>query len=193
MKAIILQGTLKKGVQSNTQVLSEFFVECLEKKKVTCEIIRLIDYTILPGTYSDMGAGDAWPMILKKILDADIVVFATPIWWGNHSSEIQRVIERLDELHDEILQGKTSQLQGKVAGIIITGGSDGAEQVIGDISNFFNFVGLIYPPYASLSILWKGHEKGKKTSRKELMKKYRKDHKKEAQTMADQLVAFAKK
>ena len=44
-----------------------------------------------------------WPAILEKILDSDIIIFATPIWWGIQSSLIQRVIERLDELHDEIM------------------------------------------------------------------------------------------
>jgi multimeric flavodoxin WrbA len=50
-----------------------------------------------------MGQGDAWPGILEKVLASDIVVFATPIWWGGHSSETQRVIERLDEIHDDIV------------------------------------------------------------------------------------------
>ena len=41
-------------------------------------------------------------------------------------------------MHDEILTGKTSRLYGKTGGIIVTGDSDGAEQIIGVISNFFN-------------------------------------------------------
>ena len=33
-----------------------------------------------------------------KVLASDILIIATPIWWSNQSSLIQRVIERLDEL-----------------------------------------------------------------------------------------------
>jgi len=100
-----------------------------------------------------MGDGDEWPLVLEKVLDADIIVFATPIWWGNQSSEIQRIIERLDHLHDEILEGKTSRLARKVGGIIITGDSDGAQHIIANIANFFNAVGITLPPFASLSVL----------------------------------------
>jgi hypothetical protein len=37
---------------------------------------------------------DEWPEIADKLRKADIVIFATPIWWGQRSSLIQRVIER---------------------------------------------------------------------------------------------------
>ncbi|CAN5154757.1 NAD(P)H-dependent oxidoreductase [soil metagenome] len=190
MKAIILQATLKKEGQSNTQVLSEFFALKLEKMDVECEIIKLVDYTILPGTYRDMGKGDEWPQILKKILIADIIIFATPIWWDNHSSLMQRVIERLDELHDEILSGKKSRLEGKVGGVIVTGDSDGAEYIVGNISNFFNNIGIVIPPYCNLTVLWSGQSKGKPTSKKELLAKYKKDYTKAAETMAAQLIKF---
>ncbi len=100
MKAVILQATLKKEGQSNTQVLSEFFAEKLEKMNVVTEIVKLVDHTILPGTYSDMGKGDEWPQILEKILAADMIIFATPIWWDNHSSLFHQVeIFYLKEFH----------------------------------------------------------------------------------------------
>jgi hypothetical protein len=34
-------------------------------------------------------------MIFEKILASDIIIFATPVWWGNQSSLIQKVIERI--------------------------------------------------------------------------------------------------
>lgn len=42
-----------------------------------------------------------------KMLAADIIIFATPVWWGIQSSLIQRIIERLDELNDEQLEART--------------------------------------------------------------------------------------
>ncbi len=190
MKAVTLLATLKKDGLSNTQVLSEFLSDHLQQQNVENEIIKLVDYNILPGTYHNMGEGDEWPDILKKILEADIVIFATPIWWGNHSSEMQKVVERLDNIHDEILQGKTSQLEGKVGGIVITGDSDGAEQLIGIIANFFNAIGIILPPYATLSVLWSGQSKGLTTSQDDLMKKYNEEYAKTAEKMAKQLVKY---
>lgn len=193
MKAVILLCTLKKEGLSNTQVLSEFFSEQLLKHNVECEIIKTIDHNISTGTYSDMGAGDEWPAILEKIKAAEIIIFATPVWWGSHSSEMQRLIERLDNIHDGILEGKTSQLDGKAGGIIVTGDSDGAEQIIGNTFNFFNAIGLIVPPYVSLTVLWEGQAKGAKTTREELMKKYEADYTKTAETMVKQLLKYAGK
>ena len=46
---------------------------------VQCEIIKLVDHEILPGTYSDMGEGDEWPGILEKVLASEIVILATPV------------------------------------------------------------------------------------------------------------------
>jgi multimeric flavodoxin WrbA len=191
MKAVILLGTLKKDEASNTEALVDFFVGKMAEKGVSCEKIKLVAADIFSGTYSNMGQGDAWPGILDKMLAAEIIVFATPIWWGSHSSEIQRVIERLDNIHDEILEGKPSRLADKVGGIIITGDSDGAEQIIGVISNFLNAVGVLVPPYATLSVLWEGQKKGGSRPRKELMDKYEKEYTDTADKMAEQLLKFA--
>ena len=191
MKALILLATLKKDGLSNTETLCGFLAERMKKRGIDCETIKLIEHRVLSGTYLNMGRGDGWPAIAKKILAVDIVIFATPIWWGSQSSEMQRVLERLDELHDEILKGKKSRLDGKVAGIVVTGDSDGAEHVIGNLANYFNAIGLILPPYSTLTVLWDGQAKDKKTSKKQLLAKYKKEYSKTADTMADQMVKFA--
>lgn len=192
MKAVILLATLKKEGNSNTETLSEFFAEHLKKQNIESEIIKLVNHTILPGTYSDMGDGDEWPAILEKVLSADIIVFATPVWWGNHSSQMQMVIERMDELHDEIMEGNTSKLQGKAGGIIVTGDSDGAEHIIANTANFYNALGIGLPPFASLTVLWEGHAKSKDTPKEELMEKYRKEYDKTAEQMVKQLAGYIK-
>jgi multimeric flavodoxin WrbA len=193
MKATILLGTLKRSGLSNTQTLCEFLARRMKQQDIRCETIKLVDHRILPGTFSNMGKGDAWQSILKKMLASDIVIFATPIWWGGHSSETQRVIERLDEIHDDISNGEPSPFECKAAGIVITGDSDGAEHVIGNISNFFNAVGLLIPPYATLSVLWDKQAKDKKTSRKTLLEKYESDYADTADKMIRQLVKYARR
>ena len=90
--------------------------ECFRSHNVACQVVRLVDYNIKPGIKSNMGKGDEWPGILKKVLDADIIVFATPIWWGLASSLMQRAIERLDELHNELRETGKSRLANKVGG-----------------------------------------------------------------------------
>jgi multimeric flavodoxin WrbA len=192
MKAVILLGTLKKNELSNTETLSQFLSEKLAEQKIDCKIIKLVDYNIYPGTYSNMGEGDEWTYILEYLLDSDIIIFATPIWWSNQSSEIQRVIERLDEIHDEILEGKKSRLEGKTGGIIITGDSDGAQNIIANISNFFNAIGITFPPFATLSVLWEKQKKGSTATREELLDKYKNDYSDTAVVMIKQLVEYRK-
>lgn len=192
MNAIILLGTLKTDGLSNTATLSEFLAERLDKSEVATDIVRLVDLKLLPGTETDMGENDEWPALLERILAADMVIFATPIWWDGHSSLIQRVIERLDALHDEIMAGKPSRLDGKVAGIVITGGSDGAQHILGHLMNFCNAVGLLVPPYATLSVLWQRHQKDKHPSRADLIAKYDSDYRKATDKMVEQLIRYAR-
>ena len=191
MKATILLGTLKTTGLSNTETLCEFLTRRMEREAITVEIIKLVNHQILPGTESDMGAGDAWPSILGRVLQSDILIVATPIWWNNHSSLIQRVIERLDAVHDKVMAGEPSPLQGKAGGIVITGDSDGAQTIIANVCNFFNAIGVVMPPYASLSVLWDRQAKGTHPTKDELMKKYEVDYGKAAATMVSQLKKFA--
>jgi len=190
MKAVILLGTLKSKGLSNTETLSEFLINKLTFRSVECELIKLVDFNIRPGTYTRLEEPDDWPALLEQILSANIVLFATPIWWGNHSSEIQKIIERLDHLHDEILEGKQSRLSGKSGGIIITGDSDGAQHIIANIANFFNAIGILMPPFASLSVLNEIQKKGAATSKEELLKIYEEQYSSTADTMIDQLLKF---
>jgi multimeric flavodoxin WrbA len=170
LKAVFLLGTLKKRqVLSHTQALCEVVAEVFEKQEnVRSEIIRLRDYDIQPGTKTEIDSDD-WPKILKKMLAADIIIFATPIWWGIQSSLTQRIIERLDELNDELLETGKSEFASKVGGIVITGAEDGAEHIIGNILNFLSWNGFTIPP--APSVTWLGDATGE--TKDSLKRKFR--------------------
>lgn len=170
LKAIFLLGTLKKKqVLSHTHVLCEIVAGVLKSQEdVDSEIIRLRDYDIQPGTKTEIDDDD-WPKILDKMFAADIIVFATPVWWGIQSSLIQRVIERLDELNDELLETGKSKFANKVGGIVITGAEDGAEHIIGNILNFMSWNGFTIPPTPSVTFLGEIEE----NDRESLKRKFR--------------------
>lgn len=151
--------------------------------------MRLVEYVIKPGTKNNMGKGDEWPRILQKVLAADIIVFATPIWWGNHSSLTQRAIERLDELHDELRETGKSRLTNKVGGIVITGEEDGEQHITGSISNFLISIGVTLPPMCAVSYLGDYS----RASRESLRKRLRDDKAtaSAAKKMASNLAFFA--
>jgi len=190
LKAVFLLGTLKHSpTRSNTDTLSEYLAEHLKAHDVESDIIRLVDYHIEPGIETHVGIPDDWPKLLERVLKANIVIFATPIWWGIHSSLIQRVIERLDALNDELLETGRSDFENKVGGIVITGAEDGAQHIIGHICNFMSWNGFTIPPACSLS--WLGDTTG--DTKESLTKKF--DHgatKDMAETMARNLTFFAR-
>ena len=167
VSAIFLLGTLKKKHQlSHTQVLCDLLAGTFrEKENVESEIIRLRDYDIQPGTRTEVDDDD-WPKILDRVLAADIIIFATPIWWGIQSSLMQRAIERMDELNDELLATGKSRFQNKTGGIVITGGEDGAEHIIGNILNFMSWNGFTIPPAPSVSWLGELSEETREAAEK---------------------------
>jgi multimeric flavodoxin WrbA len=193
LKAIFLLATLKhkgtKGDFSHTETLCELVIDELRTHGVQSEIVRLVEYNIKPGVRTNMGKGDEWFGILQKILAADIIVFATPIWWGNQSSLMQRVIERLDELHSELRETGKSRLTNKVGGIVITGEEDGEQHITGNISNFLLSIGVTLPPLCAVSYLGDYSRATKQSLHKKL--RANKSTASAAETMARNLAFFA--
>ncbi|MEK7611886.1 MAG: NAD(P)H-dependent oxidoreductase [Patescibacteria group bacterium] len=190
LRALVLLGTLKSAPAfSHTQALSEILLEHLSPYNVKGEVVRLVNYRIKPGVESNEGKGDDWPKILAKIFAADIIIFATPIWWGTHSSLLQRCIERMDALNDELLETGKSELANKIGGMVITGAEDGAQHVIGNLCDFMLWNGLTLPPACSLSYLGPYSE-----NKTKLLKFFRKQKSTTAmaRVMARNLVYYAR-
>ncbi|HUC01787.1 MAG TPA: NAD(P)H-dependent oxidoreductase [Candidatus Paceibacterota bacterium] len=151
LNVLVLNASLKHqdGGISNTEevvrlVLKE--MDDLKQATITSEIVRLADRNIPVGLGFSEGEGDEWPEIVNKIRIADIVIFATPIWWGGRSSLMQRVIERLDAFDEEVIAGGRAELLNKVAGVVITGSEDGAQAVLAGIMEVLTFMNFTLPP-----------------------------------------------
>lgn len=142
MKAIALNCTLKPSPEtSHTEALIRKVTSLMGKMGVETEIIRPVDYSIPFGVSSDMGAGDDWPGIYKKIRESSIVIIGTPIWMGVRSAVCQLVIERLDGSYSDgdPITGQFP-LYNKVGGVVVTGNEDGAhsacETTLFNLSHF---------------------------------------------------------
>ena len=102
MKVLFLNCTLKKSpLISNTRALIDKAEAIFKELGVESEVIRVVDYNVAFGVSSDEGGGDEWPLILEKIKACDILIIASPIWFGVRSSVTQMVIERLDGTYME--------------------------------------------------------------------------------------------
>lgn len=146
MKSVILNCTLKKSPEpSSTQALAKVLSNALLARDVESEILRVANFSILPGVSSDEGDGDEWPQLRQKILDAEIVVLASPTWLGRMSSAAQRVIERMDAFLTETDAEGRPVAYNHVAGCIATGNEDGAKHVIAEMEAALIELGFTIP------------------------------------------------
>ncbi len=148
LNALIINCTLKKSPEeSNTDALIEKVIKEYKEVDVNAETLRAVDYNIPFGISNDMGDGDEWPKILKKMQAADIVVIASPIWFGVRSSVCQLVMERLDASY-ALLDEATGQFSwyNKVAGVLVTGNEDGAHDVGSNTLYNMMHLGFTVPP-----------------------------------------------
>ncbi|WP_163528226.1 flavodoxin family protein [Halobacillus ihumii] len=155
LKAIILNASLKKSDEaSNTAALIEKVTDIFKKEKVEYEMVRLADYNISYGISDDLGNGDEWPGIFKKIKEADIVILGTPIWLGEKSSLAALAIERIYGGAGVTNDKGQSIYYNKVGGVVITGNEDGAKTAARSILYALSHVGFVIPP--NVDTYWLG-------------------------------------
>jgi len=153
LKALFINCTLKKSPEvSNTEGLLSASREIMEKHGVETELIRAIDHDIAQGVYPDMTEKgwdtDEWPEIYKKVQTADILVLTGPIWLGDNSSEMKKVIERLYACSADLNEQGQYAYYGKVGGCLITGNEDGVKHCAQNILYSLQHLGYVIPPQA---------------------------------------------
>jgi multimeric flavodoxin WrbA len=155
LTAIALVCTLKPSpAPSSSELLAKQVLAQLAEHGVTGEMVRVVDHDVRPGVEADMGDGDAWPALRERVLEADILVLATPTWMGQASSVAHRVLERLDaELSETDDEGRPT-LFGKVAVAAVVGNEDGAHKICADLFQALNDVGYTIP--AQGASYWNG-------------------------------------
>ena len=80
----------------------------------------------------------------------DGLIFATPIWWGGHSSYIQTIIERMDFIETFGYENDYKPFYGKVFGTVVSGGGDGFQHIHGTNYNFATMLGFTVPPQCNI-------------------------------------------
>ncbi|WP_435208415.1 flavodoxin family protein [Micromonospora sp. bgisy143] len=143
IRALVLNCTLKPSPapSSSDQLGREVLAE-LARQGVDGEIVRVVDHKVRFGVSTDEGDGDGWPAIRAKLLAAQILIIATPIWLGQPASVTKMVLERLDaELSETDDEGRL-RTYGKVAGVAVVGNEDGAHHSIAEVQGALNEVGF---------------------------------------------------
>ncbi len=153
LKAIFFNGTLTKSPEpSHTEKLIKISQGIMEKHGVKTEIIRTIDQDIAVGVWPDMREHgwktDEWPDIFERVMAADILVLAGPIWLGDNSSETKKVIERLYACSSILNADGQYAFYGKVGGCLITGNEDGIKHCAMNVLYSLQHLGYTIPPQA---------------------------------------------
>ena len=128
-KILLINGSPRKN--GNTTRLVQEITRGIESHRGQYEIIRIQDLTIKPCTACDacikaknltcILKDDMIPLY-PKLIEAEIIVFATPIYWFTFPAQIKAFIDRLYALHTKdggfALKGK------KFALLIVYGAED---------------------------------------------------------------------
>jgi multimeric flavodoxin WrbA len=178
VRAVVLNCSLKSaGTTSNTQLLADSVIASLAARDVKTEVFRLADLQIPAGVETDLGDGDEWPRVHESLLEAEILVVATPTWVGHPSSIAQRALERMDAMISETDDDGRPVAYNKVAGVVVTGNEDGAHHVISEVTGGLGDIGYTIPgqawtywnmgpgPGPSYGETDQGHEYSEKTGR----------------------------
>src|SRR6476659_7423698 len=130
---------------SSTEKLLDQLLDEFKKHGGAGTIVRAVDHDIKPGVTSDEGDGDAWPALRQQIIEADILVMATPIWLGQPSSVAKRVMERIDAFLSETDDRGRMPSYGKVGIVVVVGNEDGAHHCAAELIQAMTEVGFSCP------------------------------------------------
>ena len=129
--------TLKRSPErSHTQGLIDLSAHIMRTNGVEVDEVRAIDHDIATGVWPDMTEHgwdrDDWPGIFERVMAADILVVASPIWLGEKSSVCTQVIERLYGNSHLLNDAGQYAYYGRVGGCLVTGNEDGVKHCAQD-------------------------------------------------------------
>jgi multimeric flavodoxin WrbA len=153
LRALFINCTLKRSPEpSNTQGLADVSRAIMDKHGVETSVLRAVDHDIATGVWPDMTehgwAADAWPAIHEQVMAADILVLAGPIWLGDNSSVMKRVVERLYANSSQLNAAGQYAYYGRAAGCLITGNEDGVKHCAMNVLYSLQHLGYTIPPQA---------------------------------------------
>lgn len=128
---------------TNVEVLWNSVSQLYERQNCNVQQLRIVDLNILPGTNLHEGVKDEFFRVIEAIRQADILIVGTPVLMGTHSSQCQKLIERLIGTLREQRDAQTGQpiLYNKIFGLILIDDSHGIQSAIqpsGQFSGYSN-------------------------------------------------------
>ncbi len=107
---------------------------CIQDEEPNCRF---------PCIFDDYGK-----KLLIEIHQAEVIIFATPVYWYAPSGLMKNLIDRLTSLENMVAYGEPSYMEGKVVGVITVGADAGLTLAGGYLLTALNAMGAILPPWA---------------------------------------------
>ncbi len=111
-KVLILSSTLRAG--GNSEILSEEFARGAQESGNRTELVRLRQKKVAMctgcGTCSEQGKPcpqkDDAPEIIEKMVEADVIVLATPVYFYAPCAQLKALIDRCSARYEEMKNKK---------------------------------------------------------------------------------------
>lgn len=137
MEILILQGSARKN--GNTNKIVNYIQE-----KIECDFIDLKGYSISNYDYDTRNKNDDFLPLMREIVEYDLIIFATPIYWYSMSGIMKTFFDRItDCLTIEKETGR--KLRGKSMALVSCGSDeeikDGFEMPFRESANY---LGMTY-------------------------------------------------
>lgn len=118
MNIVVINGSPRKG---NTHAAIDAFCQGASEKH-SVEVIDAYKLSVAPckgcdscGCVNGCIDQDDTNMIADKFIAADMIVFATPVYWWGMSAQLKLIVDKL--------YCKAANMKGKSIGVIVCGGS----------------------------------------------------------------------
>lgn len=112
-----------------------------------------LNIALCEGCYSNSPKDCKYPCIHnddtrilhQKLKEADGFILASPVWWFGATPLVENFIAKLTSF-----ENNGFILEGKVAGVIVSCGGEGASSSASRFLLIFNQMGIITPPYSAV-------------------------------------------
>lgn len=144
-KLVLFSSANKKG---NTAQLVEQVA-----KHHNLEVIDIDALTITPYNYQNNYPKDDFYPLVEKILAADKLIFASPVYWHTPTAPIKALIDRITELTDvKALKVKARAFAHKPVFVLATSASDELCPIFnGFFEKVFNYFDMNYLAHLHVS------------------------------------------
>jgi multimeric flavodoxin WrbA len=149
IRMIILNGSSREN--GNTEQLVNILVDGIDH-----EMINLREYSIQPINDQRHVEGGFTPInddyynIIEKVLNAETIVFATPVYWYGMSGVLKDFVDRFSQLLRDSNLNFKERIKNKKMIVVTVGGDNPKIKALPLIQQFeyiFNFIGASFDSY----------------------------------------------